>query len=54
LREQAAAYVPAVERHLADPARCRVEEIEDGAGRRRHLLVEFRRQSADAPRRLLF
>ena len=54
LRERAAAYVPAVERHLANPARCRVEEVEDGEQRRRHLLVEFRRQSADAPRRLLF
>jgi hypothetical protein len=54
LRERVVAYVAETERLLGDASRCRVEEAEDVDGRRRHLLVEFRRQSADAPRRLLF
>lgn len=54
LRTAAVEHVQRVELHLADERRCRVEEHEDVHGRRRHLLVEFRRQRADAPRRLLF
>jgi hypothetical protein len=54
LRAQIVAYVAKTERLLDEPSRCRVEEVEDAGGRRRHLLVEFRRQSVDAPRRLLF
>jgi len=53
LRQLAANHVREVEAHLGDSARCRVEEAEDEEGRRRHLLVEFRRQPADAPKRLL-
>ncbi|MPZ99886.1 MAG: hypothetical protein GEU80_11245 [Dehalococcoidia bacterium] len=54
LRAEVAEHIRAVEAHLEDPARCRLEEVEDEDGRRRHLLVEFRRQVADAPKRLLF
>ncbi len=53
LRERVVAHADAVDRLLAAPERCRVEEVADGDGRRRHLVVEFRRQSADAPKRLL-
>jgi hypothetical protein len=54
LRERIAAHADAVERHLAAPDRCRVEDVADAEGRRHHLIVEFRRQAADAPKRLLF
>ncbi len=54
LRSEAVEHVRAVETHLDDERRCHLEEFEDGHGRRRHLLIEFRRQAADAPRRLLF
>lgn len=54
LRAAVVAHVRAVEAHLDEDGRCRLEEFEDGHGRRRHLLVGFRRQGADAPRRLLF
>ncbi|MBM3140377.1 MAG: hypothetical protein FJZ92_09240, partial [Chloroflexi bacterium] len=51
LRERVVAHAAAVERLLASSDRCRVEEVEDADRRRRHLLRDFRRQSADAPRR---
>ena len=54
LRAEAVEHVREVEAHLDDERRCRLEEFEDSQRRRRHLLVEFRRQRADAPRRLLF
>jgi hypothetical protein len=54
LREEVVAHVRSVEAHLDDDGRCRLEEYEDAHGRRRHLLLGFRRQGADAPRRLLF
>ncbi len=54
LREEAAAHVRAVDALLAEAGRCRLEEWTDAAGRRRHLLTEFRRQPSDAPARLLF
>ena len=53
LRQEAAGHVRELEAHLADESRCRLEEAEDEAGRRRHLLTGFRRQPGDAPRRLL-
>ena len=53
LRDRIVAHVAAVEALLAAPDRCRVEELADDEGRRRHLVVEFRRRAADAPRRLL-
>lgn len=37
---------------LQQPVRCRVEEVDDGMDRR-FLIVNFRRQSAGAPRKLL-
>jgi hypothetical protein len=53
LRARIVEHVRAAETHLADERRCHIEEVEDEAGRRRHLIVEFRRQAADAPKRLL-
>ncbi|MEZ4501274.1 MAG: hypothetical protein R3C39_01465 [Dehalococcoidia bacterium] len=53
LRAEAVEHVRRVEAHLADDRRCRLDEWTDEEGRRRHLLVEFRRQSSDAPTRLL-
>ena len=53
LRAEVVEHVRAVERHLEDPARCRVEEATDAEGRRRHLIAEFRRRPGDAPKRLL-
>jgi hypothetical protein len=53
LREAVVAHVRAAEALLDDPARCRVEPYEDADLRQRHLILQFRRQSADAPRRLL-
>ncbi len=54
LREEAAGHVRAVESLLGAADRCRLEEWTDAEGRRRHLLVDFRRQPSDAPGRLLF
>jgi hypothetical protein len=53
LRSEAVEHVRRVDAQLADDRRCRVEDWTDEEGRRRHLLVEFRRQSSDAPGRLL-
>jgi hypothetical protein len=53
LRDEAVAHVRAVEAALEAPDRCRLEEWEDEHGRRRHLIVEFRRQPGDTARRLL-
>jgi hypothetical protein len=53
LRQRIAAHADAVERLLSAPDRCRLEEVADADGRRRHLVVEFRRRPADAPKRLL-
>jgi hypothetical protein len=53
LRPAAVEHVRTVERHLEDPARCRIEEYVDEDGRRRHLIVEFRRRPSDATKRLL-
>jgi hypothetical protein len=52
-RGEAVAHARAVDAHLAQPNRCRLEEHVDAAGRRRHLIVDFRRRPADAARRLL-
>ena len=54
LRERAVAHVRAVDAHLANDRRCRVEEYVDGDGRKHVLLVEFRRQPSDQGKRLLF
>ncbi|MCA9857077.1 MAG: hypothetical protein KC458_07345 [Dehalococcoidia bacterium] len=54
LRAEAAQHVRAVESLLERPERCRLEEWQDESGRRRHLVVEFKRRPADASQRLLF
>jgi hypothetical protein len=54
LRERAVEHARGVEVQLGDERRCRAEEVEDEHGRRRILLVEFRRQPADQGKRLLF
>jgi len=53
LHAEAVEHVRRVEAQLADDGRCHIEDWTDDEGRRRHLLVAFRRQSSDAPRRLL-
>lgn len=53
VREAIVAHVATVEAALADDARCRLEEYTDEEGRRRHLLVNFRRQPSDATKRIL-
>jgi hypothetical protein len=53
VRERVVAHVRDAEAHLADEARCTVEEYLDAEGRRRHLLVNFRRMPADAAKRVL-
>jgi hypothetical protein len=53
VRERVVAHVRDAEAHLADEARCTVEEYPDAEGRRRHLLVNFRRMPADAAKRVL-
>ena len=53
LRAEAVEHVPAAEALLDDDRRCRLEEWTDADGRRRHRLVEFRRQSSDAAKRIL-
>ncbi len=53
LRASIVEHVREVEAHLDDGPRCRLEEVADEDGRRRHLLVEFRRQPSDAAKRLL-
>lgn len=53
LRERVVAHVREAEAHLADDTRCRLEEYVDEEGRRRHLLVQFRRMPSDAAKRVL-
>ncbi len=53
LRDEVVAHVEEVERHLLDGERCHLEEHLDAEGRRRHLLVAFRRRPGDAPKRVL-
>ena len=53
LRAEVVAHAAAAEALLADPERCRLEQWTDAEGHRRHLLVQFRRRSVDAPQRLL-
>ena len=53
LPDDLVAHIDAVERLLAADGRCRLEEYADEEGRRRHLLVDFRRRPADATKRLL-
>lgn len=53
LRAEVVEHVRAVEALLGDGDRCRLEEWTDQAGRRRHLLAQFRRRGGDAPQRLL-
>jgi hypothetical protein len=53
VRERVLAHVRDAEAHLADDARCNIEEYVDAEGRRRHLLVNFRRMPADAVKRVL-
>jgi len=53
VREAVVAHVAAVEAALADDARCRLEEYTDEEARRRHLILNFRRQPADAAKRIL-
>ncbi|MCK9486873.1 MAG: hypothetical protein M0R73_09295 [Dehalococcoidia bacterium] len=53
VRAQAAEHVRAVESLLAAPDRGRLEEWVDEHGRRRHLLVEFKRRPGDASQRVL-
>jgi len=52
-RTAAAEHVRRVGALLDSGDRCRVEEWTDQRGRRRHLLVEFRRRPADAVQRIL-
>jgi hypothetical protein len=53
VREHVVNHVHDAEAHLADDARCTIEEYVDAEGRRRHLLVNFRRMPADAVKRVL-
>jgi hypothetical protein len=53
LRERTVTHVRDAERHLLDDTRCALEEYADADGRRRHLLVNFRRMPSDAPKRVL-
>ena len=53
LRAEAAEHVRQVEALLAQSGRCRLDEWTDEHGRRRHLLVEFRRRPSDAVQRVL-
>ncbi|MFN8585225.1 MAG: hypothetical protein U0446_07885 [Dehalococcoidia bacterium] len=53
LRERIVAHVRDAEAVLSDAARCRLEEYVDEGGRRRHLLVQFRRMPSDAAKRVL-
>jgi len=53
VRDAVVEHTSAVEALLGDDARCHLEEFVDDEGRRRHLLVQFRRQPADASKRIL-
>lgn len=52
-RAAAAAFAERCERALQSSERCRVEELME-SGERRYLVLNFRRQSTGAPRKLLF
>jgi hypothetical protein len=52
VRDEVVAHVRAVD-DLLSLERCRIEEYVDQDGRRRHLIVDFRRQPGDATKRLL-
>lgn len=53
LRDEAAGHVRTIEPILDTDGRCRLEEYVDDEAHRRHLLVDFRRQPADAAKRIL-
>ena len=53
LRAEAVAWVRDAEALRDAPDRCRLEEWSDEEGRRRHLLLGFRRRPGDAPQRIL-
>ena len=53
LRDEVVAHVRATEELLSAEGRCRLEEHIEQDGRRRHLIVNFRRQPGDAAKRLL-
>jgi hypothetical protein len=53
VRDRVVAHVRDAEAHLADDTRCTLEEYVDAEGRRRHLLVNFRRMPSDASKRVL-
>ncbi|MFN8637898.1 MAG: hypothetical protein U0360_00185 [Dehalococcoidia bacterium] len=62
LRDEVVRNARAIEAHLSPPAsdagaaqvpRCRLEEYVDEDGRRRHLLIDFRRRTGDATKRIL-
>ena len=53
LRAQTIEHVRAIDLHLDDNERCRLEEHTDGDGRRRHLILNYRRRPGDATKRLL-
>ena len=53
LRSEAVSWVRRAEALRSAPDRCRLEEWTDDEGRRRHLLLDFRRRPGDAPRRVL-
>lgn len=53
VRDAVVAHVQVAEAALSDDARCHLDEYVDDEGRRRHLLVQFRRGPADAPKRIL-
>jgi hypothetical protein len=53
VRDEVVAHVQAVDALLMFSDRCRIEEYVDEESRRRHLVVNFRRQPSDAAKRLL-
>jgi hypothetical protein len=53
VRDAVVTHVEAVDALLATTDRCRIEEYTDDEGRRRHLILNFRRQPSDAAKRLL-
>ena len=53
LRDEVVGHVARVDAGLAEDGRCHLEEFVDDEARRRHLLVDFRRQPPDAAKRIL-
>ncbi len=53
LRADVVAHVGAIDARLGEDGRCHLDEYLDSDGRRRHLLLEFRRQPQDASKRVL-